>query len=111
MSLVIELFNPYKGWVELPRLNPSDRMGSMANNTESGIREVYLFGCFPDDSKSIIYRSNRGLDVEVNNLRIVSADSTELEVIKELKRGEEPYSLEIRSSESPTPLKIRFSHI
>lgn len=109
--LRVEAFHPVeKEWVRIePELKPGDPSGSMSNNNEDGSRDLYLFECADDDSKSIIYRSGFGTDVDLGAKRVVSMDPSKLEVVKELKR-DESYEMEFNTDQSPEPRKVRFTH-
>lgn len=109
MTLTIEAFDPErKEWIKLPELNPGDRPGSVSQNKPDGSREVYLFECAPDDSHSTIYRSALGVDAATSDKRIVTTGG--LEVIRELRRGEEPYILTLLTDVSSQRRIVRFTH-
>src|SRR3989344_5798873 len=109
MTLGVEVYNAMaKDWVQLPELKPGDRPGSVSQNKPDGTREVYLFECAPDNSHSTIYRSKLGADAATPDTRIVTTEG--LEIIKELRRGEEPYVLTLLTDISPQRKIIRFTH-
>lgn len=96
------------GWVTIGDVKPGDRPGSISDNKADGARDVYVFECSEDDSKSTIYRSEGGLDTEKGDVRAVISLKG-LSIVKELKRGEF-YEMKIKTDKSPQPRKIRFSH-
>jgi len=109
--LSLEVYNTgEKRWVQLSYVNPGDRIGSISSNKPDGSRELYLFECSPDDSKSLIYRSESGLDIEIERGVLREALTTGLEVVKELRRGDEPYMLLIKTDKSPEFRQVRFAH-
>jgi len=61
-----------------------------------------------DGSKSVIYRSIAGFDTEVGSMRVLTTEGAE--VVKELKDGNEPYVLNVRTDKSPEQRCIRFKH-
>lgn len=109
MTLSIEAYHPERQeWIKLPELNPGDRPGSVSQNKPDGTREVYLFECAPDDSHTTIYRSTLGADAATPEIRIVTTEG--LEIIKELRRGEEPFTLTLLTDTSSQRRIIRFIH-
>ncbi|OGE78054.1 hypothetical protein A3J19_01080 [Candidatus Daviesbacteria bacterium RIFCSPLOWO2_02_FULL_41_8] len=109
MTLGVEVYNAMaKDWVQLPELKPGDRPGSVSQNKPDGEREVYLFECAPDNSHSTIYRSTFGADTEIAETRVITTAG--LEIVKELKRGEEPYVLTLKTDISDARRIIRFTH-
>lgn len=107
--LHIEVFNPgNKEWVRAGEVHPTDPKGSMSDNKPNG-RDVYIFECAKDDSKSTIYRSGLGIDIEVGKFREISMDASRLEIVKELKDGES-FEIEVKTDRSPEKRKIRFTH-
>lgn len=109
--LNIEVFHPIeKEWIKAGEVKPTDPPGSVSDNKVDGSRDVYLFKCEADNSKSIIYRSKFGIDREIgNNLREVLTDPSQLEIIKELKKGE-THEMKVKTDKSPEPKLIRFTH-
>ncbi|MEK6904360.1 MAG: hypothetical protein AABW87_02085 [Nanoarchaeota archaeon] len=95
-------------WVDVGKLRPGDPASSMSNNKPDGTREIYLFECLPDGSKSVIYLSIVGIDAEIGNLRVISTKRAR--IVKELTATDEPYIMEIRTDKSPRPRCIRFTH-
>lgn len=107
--LNIEVFHPVeKKWIKVGEVKPTDLPGSISNNKTDDSRDLYLFECESDDSKSIIYRSKFGADGKIgNNLReIISSGS---EVIKELKKGE-THEMKIKTDKNQESRLIRFTH-
>ncbi|MFH1630862.1 MAG: hypothetical protein ABIA21_01405 [Candidatus Aenigmatarchaeota archaeon] len=94
-------------WIEMGRVSPGDRPGSISDNNQTG-RDVYLFECRPDDSKSIIYKSGLGFDVEVRNTRAI-VDPQGMEIISVLGKTSEPHELEVTPS-CGVKIKLRFTH-
>lgn len=73
-------------WKEFGVLRPGNRPGSISDNTPEGRREVYVFACWPDDSRSVVSRSAGGADAATDDARrIISAG---FEVVKVLRKGE-----------------------
>lgn len=110
--LRIEVYNPERNsWIQAGEVKPGDPPGSISSNKPDGSRDVYMFDCAPDDSKSTIQRSGFGVDAELaeGRLRAVVPDPSRLEVVKELKPGES-YEMTIKTDRSPQPRQIRFTH-
>jgi len=84
--------------------------GSLSDNRPDGRRDIYRLECLPDDSKSFIYRSRGGADIEIGDLRAVFPTEGQ-EVIAELKRGDEPYRLMVATDRNLRPAVIRFTHV
>jgi hypothetical protein len=79
--LRIEIYNPeLSRWIQVGEVKPGDPSGSISDNKPDGTRDIYLFECAPDNSKSTIYRSGLGLDTEVEQgrLRVVMPDPSRL---------------------------------
>ena len=109
MPLALEVYSQEaKTWIPLPELHPGNSPGSVSYNTEKG-REVYMFECAADDSKSTIYRSLVGLDFEADNSRVAST-KFEAEIVKELRRGEKSHKLRIKNDRG-FEIDMRLSHI
>jgi hypothetical protein len=89
--------------------NPPGEIGSFSNNTENGVREVYAFECAPDDSKTTLYKLLPGVDVEIGRFRTINKN--EFFPIKEMRRGDEPFEMNIKTDKSPEERKIRISHL
>lgn len=106
--LHINIYDSEAGWGLVGKVGPDDPQGSVSNNKPDGSREVYLFDCAFDDSKSTIYRSPAGIDWEVGPTRAV-ASTGRLEIVKELKPGES-YELLVKTDKSPEPRRLRFTH-
>jgi len=107
--LRIEAFNPVdKQWVRVGEVRPTDPPGSISDNKPDGKRDIFMFKCERDDSKSIIYRSGIGIDEEVGRFRVIT-DFSKLEVVKELKKGES-FEMDIKTDKRPASRKIRFTH-
>lgn len=83
--LTLEMHVPAKGWIKIGEARPGDPTGSISDNKPDGSRDIYMFVCLPDDSKSVIYHSRGGVDTEMGPLRVVSP--TGVDIIKELKKG------------------------
>ena len=98
---------PGNNWIEIAALNPRDRPGSISDNKPDGGRDVYLFECEPDDSKSTIYQY-RGSDTEFGLVRLVDLEG--IEVVKELRRGDKPYEMRVKPGKVPEHTQIRFTH-
>lgn len=108
--LRVEVLNQQNQWVQVgSEIKPGGPVGSISNNKHNGTREIYLLSCAPDNSKSIIYRSGFGTDIDLGPQREVLLALDKLEVVKELKKGES-YEMFIKTDRSPEPRKIRFSH-
>ena len=110
--LRIEAYNPeVDKWAFVGEIKPNDPPGSVSDNKPDGKRDVYLFECEKDDSKSIIYRSGFGADIELEGgkLRKVEMDPSRLEVVKEIKPGES-HEMTIKTDRSPVPVLLRFTH-
>lgn len=108
--LKVEVSRTGTEWVQAgPLIKPGDPSGSMSNNKEDGSRELYFFECSPDDSRSTIYKSGAGFDVDLGLLRASEIDTSRLEVIRELLKGE-TYEMEVKTDRSLEKIKVRFTH-
>ena len=94
-------------WIKMPTLGPNDRPGSLSDNKPKR-RDIYIFGCSPDDTFSRILRPKAGVDVEVGGIRAFS--STEPFDFVEMLRKGDSYELEIKSP-SGKEVTFRFKHI
>ncbi|TSC85398.1 MAG: hypothetical protein G01um10147_1174 [Microgenomates group bacterium Gr01-1014_7] len=109
MALNVEAFHPERNeWIKLSQLNPGDRPASMSQNKPDGTREVYLFECAPDNSHSTVNRSTSGADASNPDIRIVVTEG--LELIKELRRGDDPFVLTLLTDNSSQRRIMRFTH-
>lgn len=109
--LNVEIYNPTaKDWVKTGEVKPGDPPGSISDNKPDKTRDLFLFECAPDDSKSVIYKSEVGADIDTGKLRIVLSDRSRWTVIKELHNGES-YEIRVKTDVSPQPRKIRFTHL
>ena len=107
MPLKIEIKDEREQWVTAGYVRRNDAPGSMSDNT-NGERELYVFRCEFDDSKSTIYRSVGGIDREVMDLRTVS--SLGLSVVRELSKGDAPYGITVKMDRSNKAREVRFTH-
>ena len=108
MVLKLDVYNPNSNnWINIGNLNPGDLPGSVSDN-RPGKREVYIFECKQDNSKSVIYCSRSGIDAETGDARIINTSG--VDVIKELKNGE-TYEMKIRTDKSLEGRLIRFTHL
>ncbi|HEY5601343.1 MAG TPA: hypothetical protein VIK81_04665 [Patescibacteria group bacterium] len=108
--LSVEIYNPEaRNWVKAGEVKPGDPPGSISDNKTDGSRDIYMFDCAPDNSKSTIYRSSFGADVDLGTVRVVTSDPSRLETIKELKTGES-FEMEVKTDRSPESRRIRFVH-
>ena len=96
-----------KEWLKLESINPGDQPGSISD-VSKGKRDIYLFDCAPDNSKSTIYRSPVGVDMDVGEAARVITPLKDLEVIKEVKRGES-HELEVTTERGHSGT-FRFTH-
>ena len=108
--LSVEVYNQDKNeWTKAGEVKPGERPGSISDNKQDGDRDIYMFACNHDDSKSTIYRSGVGFDIDlISSTRVVNPMGG-LEVIKELQRGES-FEMEVKTDNSPAPRHIRFTH-
>jgi len=88
--------NVNEQWIKLGEVGPLDKPGSLSNIKSKGKKDIYLFKCEKDDSKSVIYRSE---SKNVVNL-------SELEIVQEIKKGE---SFIIDMKTDGNAKRIRFS--
>lgn len=95
-------------WIKIGEVGPGDRPGSFSNVLPSRTRELYIFECAPDNSKTTIYKSGSGIDIELENLRAVIPDPTKFTVERELKPGDS-YKKDITTTRG-TQTKIRLTH-
>jgi hypothetical protein len=108
-SLQLELEVSKGRWATIGTVKPGDPPGSISDNQEDGSRDIYLFECARDGSKSTLYRSKGGIDGVVGPNRVVNmADGAE--IVKELMAGE-PYEMEVKPDRCPEPKKVRFTHM
>lgn len=109
MPLRLELRDPNNAhrWIVVGTLMPGQPSGSVSNNTPEG-RDIYLFACLEDGSKSVIHKSDMGVDIETAQVREI-VNLTGFSVVKELREGE-TYEMDIRSDQSPETRHIRFTH-
>lgn len=109
--LEIEVYNKQVGrWVKAGEVKPGDRPGSMSDSKADGKRDIYLFECAADDSKSIIYRSAFGADLEsAKEERTIFLDPSKRVVIKELVKGES-YEMTVTTERARQSSRIRFTH-
>ncbi len=107
--LYLEICGPNRNWIKVGEVRPGDPPGSISDNKSDGSRDVYMFGCLPDDSKSVIYRSRAGLDIEIGPMRDLT--TTGADIVTVLRRVDEPYKMEIKTDKSPEPRQVRFTHI
>jgi len=108
MALNLEICGPNNKWIKIGNINPKDQPGSVSNNKIDGSREIYIFECSPDNSKSTIYRSITGLDTEIGKDRLVTTVSAE--VVKELRKGD-IYEMKIKTDKNRESRLIRFTHL
>ena len=97
-----------KQWAKIGEIKPSDRPGSISDNTPQG-RQIYLFSCKDDDSGAIIYRSKFGTDVDLSNTVRSVSNLTGFETVKELKKGES-YERSVKTDQSSESRRIKFTH-
>jgi hypothetical protein len=109
MSLKLEVYIEGREWKKMGELLPGDRLGSISDNRPDGKRDVYLFQCESMNRRSVIYRSEGGLDFNVEHLRVT--DTQGLEEIKELTHAQPTYEMQVKTDQSPTKRRIRFTHI
>ena len=65
--LNLEIYSPNRTWIKVAEIRRGDLPGSISDNKSDGSRDVYMFGCLPDDSKSAA--------------RILAAKNTPIEII------------------------------
>ena len=107
-KLLLEIGDDKNDWTKIGEVMPGNPPGSLSNNKPDGTRDIYLFECSADGSKSSIYRSKSGADYALNPTRIVNTSG--VDVVKELRIGES-YELSIKTDRSPKPRRIRFSQV
>ena len=106
MSLRLEKYVE-KDWVRVGELLPGMRPGSMSDNKLDGSRDIYMFRCEEDNSKSVIYRSVGGyLEIQT----VSALHSKGLVIVRELTLLRPSYEMEIRTSQK-NAVKIRFTHV
>jgi hypothetical protein len=96
-------------WIHVGDVPPG-QSGSLSQNLPEGRREVYIFECEQDDSKTTLYKAAPGIDIEIGRMR-ASFNLGEMEVVKEIRRGDEPYRMSIKTDVSPQRRIMRLSHI
>ncbi len=109
MVLRIEAFNPHSNeWVKMGDLKPGEIPGSISQNKPDGKREIYIFECEPDDSKSVIYRSESGVDIATPQIRAALTEG--LEQVAILTEGQD-YKLSVKTDTSSQRRLMKFTHI
>lgn len=106
MPSLLEVYDKDR-WVTVGCMLPGERPGSVSDNQPRG-RDVYIFECALDDSRSMLYRSRFGIDMDDSSTRRI--DAAGREVVKELVKGES-YETTIKTDKSPEPRRIRFRHV
>jgi len=68
--------------------------------------------CQPDDSKSAIHSFPVSSEIDLGKLRAVPLDDfVQLELIKELRRGDDPYIMTVEGFEpGQGSTRVRFTH-
>ena len=94
-------------WLKFNAIKPGDPPGSISD-VSKGQRDIYLFDCAPDNSKSTIYRSRLGVDWVVDEATRVVTPLEDVDVIKELKKGES-FELEVTTERGHSGT-FRFTH-
>lgn len=108
--LDLEICGPDEKWIKVNTVKPIDLPASVTDNKPDGKRELYIFQCSADDSHSTIYRSKKGADAEIGpDYRAVN--TTGLEVMKERKKGDKPYEMNIKTDKGSETRRIRFTHV
>lgn len=107
--LKLEIYGPNKNWIKVAEVRQRDLPGSISDNKSDGSRDVYIFECLQDDSKSVIYRSKAGVDTEIDSLRAITTAG--VDIVAEIRRGDKPYKMEIKTDKRSEPRQIRFTHI
>jgi hypothetical protein len=108
--LELETYNSEsKSWIKVGEIKPGDRPGSVSDNKPDGRRDVYLFECAADDSKTTLYRSIGGADLDLSSSERGLIPISGLETVKELQKGE-TYTLTIKTDRSPQLRQFRLSH-
>ena len=113
MPLILEILNPKtKEWKIAGMLAPGASPASISDNKPDGKRDIYLLECTNDDSESIIYKSEFGVDASVseNRERAVLTDLSQLRILKVLKRGDEPFGISVKTDVSSEMRQLRLSH-
>lgn len=106
----METFHPIdQKWIRVIAVHPTDPMGSLSNNKSDGSRDLYLYECAKDDSKSTIYTSGVGADAEAGRFRAVLLNRSKLKVVKELREGE-VFEMEVVTDRVKEKRKVRFTH-
>ncbi len=108
--LRVEIYRPdIKQYAQAGEVSFGDPPGSMSDNKPDGTRDLYIFECSPDDSKSTIYKSELGVDVSQGNLRAVISDRARWNIVKELRKNQS-FEMNVRTDVSPKPRQVRFTH-
>ncbi len=106
--LRIEAFNPSTHeWLRVGEVGPQDRPGSMSDNKPDGKRDVYQLECAEDDSRSIISRSQLGIDLDSGGTRNINSKG--FEVIKNLAK-EQSFEMSLTHDGKLEPRRYRFTH-
>ncbi|MCW6160243.1 MAG: hypothetical protein LVQ95_04110 [Candidatus Micrarchaeales archaeon] len=114
--LTIEVYSDEaKRWIEAVRLKPGDNPGSMSNHTPDMRREIIMFKCSADDSRSIIYKPKTSVDFTVcakssaASLRMVSTLG-DLDIIRTLRKGDS-LEMNVTTDISRGPRTVKFTHV
>ncbi len=86
-------------------VKPGDPPGSISDN-KPGKRDIYLFECARNDEQSTLFKSRRGVDVEISESRIVMSEG--LEKIRTLMRNDR-HDIVV-TTEDGTDVLVRFEH-
>lgn len=105
----IEVYRPNLcEWAHVGDVPPGQK-GSISQNLPDGRREIYIFEPDLDDSKTILSKVSAREDMEIGNFRLLPK-LQETNVLAELKKGDEPYRLTVKTDASPSRIIVRFSH-
>ncbi|OGH04551.1 MAG: hypothetical protein A2W22_04775 [Candidatus Levybacteria bacterium RBG_16_35_11] len=110
MSLIVEIWNPFKGpegkWQNMGELCPGQRSKSYTTYTSEGEREIVLFRCNKQDSESVIRQSKDGIR-DLTKVR-KAVDSEDFVTIATLCDGQS-HEVELRPNPKANPLRIKFT--
>ena len=113
--LTIEVYSDEaKKWVEAGRLKPGDSPGSISNHTPDMRREIIMFECAADDSKSTIYKPRAEVDVTAYVKGRASQRAVrsfgDFDMIRTLRKGDS-VEMKVTTDISSGPRTLKFTHV
>lgn len=110
MGTRIEVKNNEGKWAQAGPVLPAGNALDFSNETADGT-QYFRAVCSDDDSMTAIYSIPPATVVEFGPFRMHEVSPNSLVLLKELRRGDEPYPLTIKPITSPAPREIQISHV